>query len=47
MYHYIAKKGMLPSVFYSLPYGERLILRACFELEMEEPKRTCPLMEVR
>jgi hypothetical protein len=36
MYWYWKKKGIRPSVFYQIPYGELTIIRAFYELEVEE-----------
>lgn len=36
MYWYWKKKGIRPSVFYQIPYGELTIIRAFYELEIEE-----------
>lgn len=36
MYWYWTKKGIRPSVFYSMPRGELRLIQAFFELEMEE-----------
>lgn len=36
MYWYWKKKGIRPAVFYQIPYGELTIIRAFYELEVEE-----------
>ncbi|MED4973649.1 MULTISPECIES: hypothetical protein [Geobacillus thermoleovorans group] len=36
MYWYWKKKAIRPSVFYQIPYGELTIIRAFYELEIEE-----------
>ena len=33
MYYYWTRHGIRPSVFYSMPPGERLVVRAFFEYE--------------
>ncbi|RLP95771.1 hypothetical protein D9545_16020 [Geobacillus stearothermophilus] len=35
MYWYWKKKGIRPSVFYQIPYGELTIIRAFYELEVD------------
>ena len=36
MYYYWTKKGIRPSVFYSMPKGELLLIKAFFEEELKE-----------
>jgi hypothetical protein len=36
LYHYWIRHGILPSVLYNLPVGEKIVLRAFYEHEMEE-----------
>ena len=36
LYHYWKRHGILPSVLYNLPIGEKIVLRAFYEREMEE-----------
>ena len=52
MFYYWKSKGILPSVFYSMPRGELLVLQAFYEKEVEERnemikksegKAVCPL----
>lgn len=50
MYHYWKTKGIRPSVFYTMPKGEQLMIRAFFELEIDERNENikkgmiCPAM---
>lgn len=45
MYYYWKTKGILPSVLYNLPYGEKVVIRAFYEKEMSEGgSLNCPLM---
>lgn len=39
MYYYWKEKGIRPSVFYSMPIGERLIVQAFYENEIEEKNK--------
>lgn len=36
MYYYWTRHGIRPSVFWAMPPGERLVIRAFFEHEREE-----------
>lgn len=36
MYYYWKTKGIRPFVFYNMSAGEKLFVRACYELEIEE-----------
>jgi hypothetical protein len=36
MYYYWTRHGIRPSVFYGMPPGERLVIRAFFEHERED-----------
>lgn len=36
MYYYWNKNGMRPSVFYNMSQGEKLVVRAFFEYEIEK-----------
>jgi len=45
MYWNWKKRGIRPSVIYSMPKGELTILRAFFELEMEEEKQKMKALE--
>ncbi|MBI6873744.1 hypothetical protein [Clostridium aciditolerans] len=40
MYYYWKEKGIRPSVFYSMPIGERLIVQAFYENEIEEKNKS-------
>ncbi len=47
MYYFWKTKGMLPSVYNELPYGEHKILKVFYEMEIKEEPRghnTCPLL---
>lgn len=47
MYYYWKEKGILPSVIYNLSSGEFKVIRAFFELEIEEKRKNppkCPFM---
>lgn len=44
MYYYWKKGRIRPSFFDGLPLGELTIIRAFFELEIEEPQFTCSLI---
>lgn len=39
LYYYWVTKGIRPSFFYNLPDGELAIIRAFYELEIEEIER--------
>lgn len=39
MYYYWTRHGIRPSVFWAMPPGERLVIRAFFEHEREEITR--------
>ena len=43
MYYYWKNKGIRPSVFYNMPEGEKTVLRAFFEQEIEDMKRETPV----
>lgn len=48
MYHYWNKFGMRPSVFYNMPLGEKIVIRAFFENEIKEGAdnyKGCPFLE--
>ncbi|WP_020492197.1 MULTISPECIES: hypothetical protein [unclassified Dehalobacter] len=38
LYYYWVTKGIRPSVLASLPYGEKLVIRAFYEKEIRELK---------
>lgn len=40
MYYYWKEKGIRPSVFYSMPIGERMIVQAFYQNEVEEKNRS-------
>lgn len=40
MHYYWVKHGIRPSVFYNMPKGEQLVIRAFFERELEEREET-------
>lgn len=40
MYYYWKEKGIRPSVFYSMPIGERLVVQAFYENEIEEKNKS-------
>lgn len=53
MYYYWKHRGIRPSVFYSMPRGELIVLQAFYQREIEERneaiknsegKAVCPLM---
>lgn len=50
MYYYWTRKGIRPSVFYSMSPGEKVMIKAFFEEEMAERERmakagaVCPMM---
>lgn len=36
MYYYWKTKGIRPSEFYNMPYGEKIVIKAFYELEIDE-----------
>lgn len=50
MYYYWTRRGVRPSVFYNMSEGEKTVVRAFYELEIEEKNRLarqdhiCPLL---
>jgi len=36
LYYYWVKRGIRPSVFASMPYGERMVVRAFYEREIAD-----------
>ncbi len=36
MYYYWVNRGIRPSVFYSMPKGELMVIQAFYEKELEE-----------
>lgn len=45
MYYFWKTKGIRPSVFYSMPKGELLVIQAFFEKEVEENNEAIKRME--
>ena len=39
LFHYWKRHGILPSVLFNLPIGEKIVLRAFFEQEMEDRQK--------
>lgn len=40
LYYYWLTKGIRPSVFEAMPYGERAVIRAFYEREVAEKNRS-------
>lgn len=39
MYYYWSRKGIRPSVFHSMPIGEKTVIMAFYQLEIEQKKK--------